>query len=72
MESKPWYCSKTVWGVLLAAVGLVLSAFHMQVTFDDQAAASVADAVGKVAEGVGILVALYGRAVTKKPLRSGA
>lgn len=62
MESKPWYLSRTIWGLAVAA-GAMLLQWRFGVKIGDQGMVTdtLVDAAGKVAETVGVLIAAYGR-----------
>ena len=62
MESKPWYLSRTIWGLIVAAVALLLQ-WRLGIKIGDQGMVTdtLVDAASKVAETVGVLVAAYGR-----------
>lgn len=56
METKKWYTSKTFWGNLIAAAGIVLSQqFGFELTAEEGAA-------------ILVLINLLLRAITKQPL----
>jgi hypothetical protein len=62
MESKPWYLSKTIWGLIVAALAMLLSwRFGVKIGDEGMVTDTLIDAASKVAETVGVLVAAYGR-----------
>jgi len=67
MENKPWYLSKTIWGAAVALVGLV-SPKAVEALGGPEATDTVMAAVGLVAELVGLVVVVWGRASATKPL----
>jgi hypothetical protein len=62
MESKPWYFSRTIWGLIVATAAMLLQ-WRLGVKIGDQGMVTdtLIDAAAKVAETVGVLVAAYGR-----------
>lgn len=63
MNTKSFLTSKTLWGLVIAAVGALLSHFHVTLTDAD-----VNGLTGDITEAAGILVAAYGRVVATQPL----
>jgi len=61
MENKPWYASKTIWGVALAGIGLIAAHWGVLIAPDDATLNGVIEIACKVAEVVGLVLALYGR-----------
>lgn len=57
-ESKPWYKSVTFWGIIVAAVGSVLSYFNINLPFLAEGASSVAEGIVIV---VGLVMSWFGR-----------
>lgn len=82
---KPWYLSKTIWGIVIAAVGAVLTSQGVDVEVPanadyDQIAAfveafkaaegGVQSIAGTVLTVAGFLLALYGRVVADTQIGS--
>ena len=63
MDGKPWYKSKTMLGLALTAVGVVLG-----VADPEAFSAELTEAIVRVFEIVGLAIAAYGRKVAKGPL----
>jgi len=61
MDTKAWWQSKTVWGVILTVVGMVLAHWHVSFITDDATSTTVDDFAGKVGELAGPALSLYGR-----------
>jgi hypothetical protein len=51
-QTKPWYLSKTIWGVIIAFAGFVANQFFK---------VQIPDVASDVATILGLVVALYGR-----------
>lgn len=49
---KPWYLSKTIWGIIIAAAGLISKTFFN---------ALIPDVSSEIVEIIGLGLALYGR-----------
>ena len=62
MESKPWYLSKTIWGLVVAAAAMALQ-WRFGVRIGDQGVVTdeLVNAVSKVVETAGVIFAAYGR-----------
>lgn len=68
MEAKAWYQSKTIWGLVVVAAGVALSHWNIQVPSDDATTNSLIGVATKIAEVLGLLVALWGRIRAVAPL----
>ena len=67
MEGKPWYLSKTLWGLAIAILGLLLP----KLPISDNAVLltdSAMQIAGGVANIVGVALATYGTITRKGPL----
>ena len=51
-QTKPWYLSKTVWGILIAFVGFIANQFFGSV---------IPDVSSEIVEIIGMAIALIGR-----------
>ena len=62
MESKPWYLSKTIWGLAVAAAAMLLQ-WRFGVKIGDQGAVTdeAVNAASAVVQAAGVLIAAYGR-----------
>lgn len=62
MDSKPWYLSKTIWGLAVAAAAMLLQ-WRFGVKIGDQGAVTdeAVNAASAVAQTAGVLIAAYGR-----------
>jgi hypothetical protein len=62
MESKPWYLSKTIWGLAVAAAAMLLQ-WRFGIKIGDQGAVTdeVVNAASACAQAAGVLLAAYGR-----------
>ena len=49
---KPWYLSKTIWGIIIAAAGLISKTFFNAV---------IPDISSEIVEVIGLVIALIGR-----------
>ncbi len=58
MNRKPFYASKTVWGLAIAALGIYAPRYSNLLP----------GSLDQLVTGVGLLTALYGRWVATKPL----
>lgn len=79
-EAKAWYNSKTIIGVIIAAVGAIISAFWPELGFDlvekvevvegelDPIAEAVDVTWGSILSLWGLVQAAYGRVVAKGPV----
>ena len=79
-DFKSWYESKTIIGILLAAIGSILAAFKPEWGIDlpgtvsdvvdaAEGVAQAADlAYGYIVEVIGIITAIYGRVVASKKI----
>ena len=67
MENKPWYLSRTIWGAVVALIGLV-SPKGVEALGGPTATDTVMVAVGLVAELVGLVMVVLGRAKATGPL----
>jgi len=54
---KPWYLSKTIWGIMIAAVGLVSKTFFN---------VYIPDFSSEIVEIIGLVIALIGRIKVEK------
>lgn len=63
---KSLFASKTVWGLIIAALGFLAQLMGFTVTEADQT--SLATIVANLAEGVGMLIALWGRISATKTI----
>ena len=61
---KAWYQSKTIWGAVVAILGLVAGAFGYGIGAEDQA--SLIDIMTTTGASLGGLLAIYGRVVSEK------
>ena len=61
METKKWYQSKTIYGILLTAVITIASWFGVMPE-------ALPETVERILQLVGLIFATYGRSVAKKPL----
>ena len=66
MEGKPWYLSRTIWGLVIAAAGLIVGHWHIQLP--DETTDTVVQAACNIADAVGLLLALYGRVRASGPI----
>jgi len=62
-DSKPWYASKTIWGIVLAAVVALAGMFNIQPVQDTPEWLRLA------LQLLGLIVATYGRLATKTTIR---
>ena len=69
MESKPWYLSKTVWGLVVTVLGILLPKLPIQANAGMLTDSAVAVA-GNIASAIGVGLAAYGRIMAKGPLTS--
>lgn len=60
METKSWYLSKTVWGVLITFTGMITKKYFNFY---------IPDVSTDIVEGIGLIVALYGRIKAQKKLQ---
>lgn len=67
-EFKDLSASKTFWGAAVAVAGAALQLAHCTLTPDD--AARAVDLLSSMATAAGGLVAIYGRVVATKRIRS--
>lgn len=49
---KPWYLSKTIWGIIIAAAGLISKTFFNTI---------IPDVSSEIVEVIGLVIALIGR-----------
>lgn len=49
---KPWYLSKTIWGIIIAALGLISKSFFNTI---------IPDVSSEIVELIGLSLALIGR-----------
>lgn len=61
MQAKPWYESKTIWSLIVTALGLVLARWHVSLSFDDATLDQICSVAGQIAAVVGPIGALIGR-----------
>jgi len=67
MENKPWYLSRTIWGAAVALIGLV-SPKVVEMLGGPAATDTIVVAAGLVAELVGLVMVVLGRAKATGPL----
>ena len=67
MESKPWYLSKTVWGLVVTVLGILLPKLPIQAN-SGMLTDSAVSVAGNIASAVGVALAAYGRIKAKGPL----
>jgi hypothetical protein len=51
-EVKPWYLSKTIWGVIIAFLGFILNQFFKT---------TIPDVSSQIVELIGLAIAVVGR-----------
>lgn len=68
-DTKVWYLSKTVWGSVVAGIALVAQLTLGSTISQPDQQALVNDLLG-FGQGIGILMALYGRVTAKHILTS--
>lgn len=69
MEGKAWYLSKTVWGAVMALVGLVSPpALKWFGATPDEATTTIVAIVGAVVDLVGLVLVVVGRVKAAGPL----
>lgn len=78
--AKKWYQSKTIIGVIVAALGAIIQHFYPELGIDlpnaiedvmstaDQIAVSADVGIGAVTEIIGLAFAFYGRLKVKQPI----
>jgi hypothetical protein len=69
VESKIFLTSKTLWGVFIMALPVVLPMFGISMTLDDTALFN--DTADKVFEAVGAILVVWGRLTAKKAISVG-
>ena len=62
METKKWYQSKTIYGILLTALMMIAGWFGV-------IPEALPESLQRILELVGLVIATYGRSVAKKPLK---
>ena len=62
-ETKAWYASKTIWGIVVAAVVAVAASFGIEPATD------LPDWVTTVIQVIALAVAAFGRIVASKAIR---
>ena len=62
MESKPWYLSKTLWGLAVAAVAMLLQ-WRFGIKIGDQGLVTdeVVNVASSIVQVIGVGLAAYGR-----------
>jgi len=68
METKSIFASKTVWGIVIAALPTVLGLFHYKVSDVASFTAGAEEIVGAVVTLAGSAMAIWGRVVATKNL----
>jgi len=63
VTTKPWYASKTIWGIILAGVVALAGVFNIQPVQD------IPEWMRVALEMLGLILATYGRLVTKTTIR---
>lgn len=66
MKSKAFLASKTIWGLIVAALPTLAPLIGLNLTADD--ASMLGSHVDAVLQAVGFALALYGRVKADKPL----
>jgi hypothetical protein len=67
METQKWYQSKTIWGVVVAVIAMILKQFGKEIGAEDQA--NLVNILLSVAEYGGSLFAIYGRVRATKAIQ---
>jgi hypothetical protein len=71
MEAKPWYLSKTIWGLILAATApIVNKLLHVTLGTDgqDQLSGDIVNLCQYIQEAVGIVLGIFGRITVDRPI----
>ena len=68
METKSVFASKTIWGIVIAAIPTVLGLFHLHVTDVAAFTQGAQDIVDALITLSGSVVAIWGRIVATKNL----
>jgi hypothetical protein len=61
MEQKPWYLSKTIWGIVVMGLGVVAPKLVASYGSPDVLTNQIVTAVSGVADLIGFVLAIYGR-----------
>lgn len=65
-ESKPWYLSRTIWGVVVMMVASLAHIFHYQI--DAQLQADITNYIASIGDVVGGGLTIYGRIKASKAI----
>jgi len=70
VETKPWYTSKTLWGIVIAGVALVLGWLGKPDAAANLGAeqAEITSIIDRLVVLVGLAIAAYGRVVAKSKI----
>ena len=62
------FASRTIWGALIAAIGLLLNTFFCEGTFVAAEQAQAIDGITTIMEVIGLALVVWGRVRAKGPI----
>lgn len=67
-EMKKWYLSKTIWGGVLMAAGVIAGFFGVEIdeTTQEEVAAKIPEIIEYVSGAVGFILVIWGRITASK------
>jgi len=66
VENKPFWQSRTLWGLVISGIAMAAAHWGVQISPDDAAVNDIIEIVSKVVEIAGLVYAFYGRVTAKK------